>query len=646
LVFSRCADRGQPWQALKITEDPNKKSTLFGGSADFGSDKHSLGGGNGLYANENPAIFGGAYTCPIPSPSSEICHMRQVLKQGHHVHLIMVTDALVLQIACGLSLLYVVCSLSIRTSAEKLYYLGDWESRSRFFSSLNYNDERVLEVLPSLLSAEGYYLDKDYGRAKIGLANSIALFEHFFPWEELHPLVLPFGLVSSCYHLFIQVSSSLDRYKPGVISLKGHRTNYFGEEHMRQILRTLILNPVFCGSTLTFLRAQSLGYTDSWRINPRALDQSAEPPKFCILEVVEGMYNDFLENRAVRVINPRPECYDAKFISDYFREILYTKNWFNFHEKVQSHIRQITFKLDASRRALWHAKFLLLTFGPLDRRGDVNKPTPKILDFLVSVVKNFLMEHDPRDVPPFLRGQILRCIVMCGVAIPVRTPNHRLEDAMRLFRKLHPYQRVLVPDISTAIEIWQYVMHNAGSHLLQIPTEPQDFDNVVDWWGSYKDLGKVLLVDPELPIPITFMESGAQNTKCITIQCLLANITRMLSSGRAQRDDECLWKALARTIASNFLYLGELGFGTHALPLEWFKRQTSRRASSGTKVIKQQLVKCGLMSVFQFADNRVFLPKPRDPDRATFVETAANWALVFTFFLSSSLESHFDSLLH
>jgi hypothetical protein len=161
----------------------------------------------------------------------------------------------------------------------------------------------------------------------------------------------------------------------------------------------------------------------------------------------------------------------------------------------------------------------------------------------------------------------------------------------------------------------------------------------VDWWGGYNKLGNVLLVDPKLPTPIVFVGSGVQGIKCITIQCLLESITRMLSDELYQRDDETFWKALARTIASNFLYLGELGFGTQILPLEWFDQSFGPHFSPGTRIINEQLDSCGLLHTFDFIDCRVFFPKPssfsKAPDSAESIVTLDRLIPYLVFLLTA-----------
>jgi hypothetical protein len=328
------------------------------------------------------------------------------------------------------------------------------------------------------------------------------------------------------------------------------------------------------------------------------------------------MYNNFLENRTIKIIHPRLDCYDATFISDRLHKLFYAESWQDIYEDIYEeiylHIGQATLGLDASRRALWHAKFFLLKIGPLDFRNGKPESGSRFWDFLTKIIQDFLMEHDPRDVPPFLRRQLFQCIEKCELVVTSSSHSQQLDNAIRLFYELHPGQGILFLDLPTAVEGWRYRLHVSGSYLLQIPTEPQGFDGIVDWWGNYDDLEEVLLVNPELPAPITFVVPGMWNTKCITIQCLLENVTRILSEGRLQRNDERLWKALARTIASNFLYFGKLNFGTHALSTEWFGQKISPNASLDTQVIMQQLANCGLTYVFQFVDDQGFLPTPSD----------------------------------
>jgi hypothetical protein len=475
-------------------------------------------------------------------------------------------------------------SLLLETSVESLYYDYTMTTRRTLFRSLDYSD-KVLDTMASLLSLKKYQLHRDYQMIKLSNEQSEALFERFFPFSELHPLMLPFRLVNANSRLVQRVAPQLKFYNPGVINLYPNNRNCFSAAQMRDILTILGPHPEYCGEYHVLLLARSISPHRSWELYSNVLGRYVPEQEYCVYEVIAYIYRNIVDHRQLARPQLSYHLFDTDFLYNCVEEFLGSSNWQHYYKRILDHLRTVSRSLDPVRRSLWHGKLLYIAMNRVDKCGSLSSINEKTLLVLRAPIINFLTEHEVDDIPPFIMKQILQWTHKKRLFIGY-TGNRGFEEAVKRLNILYPVFSSLGGQLSDYVSAWRFYLHTVGGGTLAIPNGPQNLSALISWWGSYGRLGNRILVNPTFKKHILISWPDGRIVECLTIWCFLENFTQMLWSDpgifvgtgqfrrlalTAHQEDPVLWKAIARTVASNILYRGYVGFWVTSHQFGWLR---------------------------------------------------------------------------
>jgi hypothetical protein len=467
----------------------------------------------------------------------------------------------------------------MHTSAEDIYYLPGSKVRHNFFGMLNYGDANVQSALPSLLTLEGYHFREDYQKTQLDSKQSLELFKSYFPRRELHPIVLPFRLVSANRVLAEKVGKKIEEYNTGVITLDGPAPMYFATKHMRIVLAGLGAEPALCGDYNVHVRFSLLKFPSSWEFTENVLERLNWRSEWLILKVIGQVYHTLIAEGLLRVEEPLVGTPKVLPIYQEMKDLVGGMDWQNKYLRILVLINEAMGDFSPARKALWHGKLLYVTIACVRNYGPVLHHDEFDADFISKMVKEFIFAHEPDEVPPFIMRSILNFMRFCSKTYHFRDDQSFNTKVMRLYELYPGLKGLESSDLKDSISNWKYYLRDRHPVCkLSIPDDLHESDDFIKWWGDYKNIEEVVLVSPKLAVPV-MMSFRERNVRCTTTGCFLLILTDMFNDIADHFWDEGipklasyptndgLWYAWVRTILTNLLNMGDPGMGVSVVHL-------------------------------------------------------------------------------
>ncbi|PJF20028.1 hypothetical protein PSACC_00192 [Paramicrosporidium saccamoebae] len=430
-----------------------------------------------------------------------------------------------------MALFYVVAGLQVEVSPDHLYHEVPDDQFGFLFSNLNFAHSDTRDGMVSLLSQWKYDLAERFESVSLDSRQAQKLVDSFISYPDYHPLVLPFKLVSKSNCLVEAMKSYWHLYRPGIISLSPE-VPPLPSDQLKIVLSNLLEHPEWCGNRLTASQASSL-----------FMDWDLRGAKPAIIE--NGLFWEI----ARRFHTESQSRYSTNAHANEFAE-LGQENWLQQYDNLLSILHQSWEGLCDARRALWHGRLLVVTL----------RMAPQDVVRKREIIRDFLLGHTISQIPPVIMDDILTWTTV-NKTIYYRTENKSMLATTKAVHRLYPQYWSLSDDIDDHRVVWRsYLRSCAKVYRL---TAPRDME-LIKWWGSYDKLARVLLMSPKVPA-VTF-----NSVTCESVVCLLEEMSSLLWKTIKLEDfsrkfipsaeEQVVWRAFARTAASNILYRGQLGF--------------------------------------------------------------------------------------
>lgn len=497
-------------------------------------------------------------------------------------------------------------------------------SRVAIFSSLRYDLDRTRKIFIRLLTTPKMHFRKSYMLSRLQGWQCTWLFNAFFPYQSLHDLVFPFALLNINKPLRLLIVNRINEFHPHLMELKFVNRWVPNASHYSSALMQQ------AGSN-----AHRYGDSEAaiWAIRNKL---------FPILSEVEhGRWGPFLECLLYAVLRlPRtPKC--VTVIQDFScRESLINGDyWSMAYQSSVAKFKQHLFHLAKGQRSLWRCILLLTLFSnpKLPRRLDDDE-----YDQMNGFIRDFFIEYQVDDIPPFLRKPLIRYCVQHRIHIDV-VGNSNLKGMIRRLEELYPTLKSIGGSREDYLDRWRFTLMRRNRARFIIPPELMNLDEAMEWWSGARVEDDISYPPPrKLPGSVTLLGHHITVT-CDSFRCFLRTLTDMLmevgsllrtlsSPGKLAASNLRYYvlRAFVRTIVYNLYFFGSILLPIPIESLTWIFR--SSRADSHNHQLLYMACERSLLRAYipmQF----LIMPKNEEPGFWTMDEVAM--AVLVTVFLST-----------
>ncbi|PJF20016.1 hypothetical protein PSACC_00189 [Paramicrosporidium saccamoebae] len=434
-----------------------------------------------------------------------------------------------------------VGALQLNITPSILYYEVTSHARMKLFSAGMYEAPEMQMALVGLLTMKEMDFKDDYKHCHLPEAAAMTLVQAFFKINKLHATVFPFDFV--CRNVHLRRLIKLEDYHPGIVNLID---NQFGEKELKLIMANIGSNLRQYGDIWTVREAIKLG---NFPFVPGSSTQQ------CIMQILD--------------LTIRKEGVDQ--ICAMFDNLHDSSKWKTTYCRIRELLEIEASFMSRSIQAMWYGMLLLIVLD------SVKIPCkPKIHADLNIIVHEYFYSYSVEDLPPFLLERMVNTCIRHKLTL---TGDAQLDEVARTLRSIFPIKRSLGGSIFDHIACWRNALHLSSGRQLRIPQGEQSYSDLISWWGGYKSLGRLLLVNPQLSSPLYIRDSDP--IQCTTITCFLHVITVLIMSKekivdivskpemRQRQVSPILLRAFLRTVLSNILYLGNVNFSIPLEALSW-----------------------------------------------------------------------------
>lgn len=475
-----------------------------------------------------------------------------------------------------------VQSLQIITTPMELYY----DLQVNFFEILDYKKEDTHQALVKLLTIEGLNFKNLYEEASLDVEQLKSLIDEYFSDKTLHPLVFPTIMISRKADLVDVFRPYLPNYFPGVIKLGF--SNFFSQPDLRHLLYNLGPHPEFCGNRQVNLLAATSGFAGNWQYHedlnaPRA---SENPTSSLFVQL-----SRFFDDRETPSEIDQVDYEDNDPIRVILHQISHLGDMWEFAvNDLEQYLDYCTMKMIDSRMLYWKTIFLSYIAYHISI-NERRKTSPvrwrryvRILEEkIIALLEEYAIEKVPSVAMLWLIEMAFRCRVNLSKS---RLGLKKLKE----INSISPTLPCIGGTKGMYIEKWYNYLRTRRKHVTVAPLHRVTLHQALEWWADYDELVEILYLGPTFSPPLMILEdSGGYRVfgKVDDFVRFLSNHLWETLGERLLRDRPKMApisvmeiKAFARTLFTNFLFSGHLGFALRFNDLWWLYRDKSRRRYS------------------------------------------------------------------
>lgn len=275
------------------------------------------------------------------------------------------------------------------------------------FSVTEYSHQNIQNALLPLLKVPNDSCREAYTHTYLDREQSTDLWRYAKNYPALHPILLPLDYVMYSFYLSEVLGHELEIYDPGVIALGSFEGSYFNIDQWRTILSRLGQHPEYCGNLETYVFSKRVGFRNDWELTEDLTSTCwIAPWETAVFQLVGDAYEKLSGAHTGTFARGKSGYSDNDAVHDALSTLLEVDDiWIDGYKFLRGKIIANTQFFSPTRRALWHAKLLLLTlniaFGYVTLLPDNGR-----LDSIAELIKEFARLHRFCHVPPFLASEL------------------------------------------------------------------------------------------------------------------------------------------------------------------------------------------------------------------------------------------------
>jgi hypothetical protein len=479
-----------------------------------------------------------------------------------------------------------------------------------------------------------FHFLNDYENSMINERQATALFEKCYKFQELHPIVLPFRLVSKNLSIMSLLRPVLKMYNPGVIRINAGERSVITVDEFSTILQMLGPHPEYCG---TLYLEQFVPFSGSWHISDDVLRDIYTVPLGSIFSILNFVGHYVQMNETLVISRPELQGSDAQEIYKNITSLFCELDWAIHYNRLLEILKNATKGFDLVREAFWHGKLVIIA-QLVWRYSEMG--WPRVDAKWGTLTSQFLKSHKPENIPPSVMTMILEFMDLYE-ALHEEELISSLEDiaTTRKIQSMYPEFKIIGGDFSDRIQSWKHLLSRTKNAIFDPPVGVITVKELLDWWGGYLDLKTVLLVNPIFSRPIMVKHDGGIS-RFNSLNDLLSGLVYIMSSECGIFNEESgqlinmsgtrltIVKSLARLIASAIIYKGHTGLPLKDFSLELVaKRKLLKVRPRRLAQLRNML---GLSNIWRFippamirAPTSMELTTPTSEESSAFPESLA-----------------------